>query len=92
MIDFNSYLNRQKCVVVDGAFATELERLGLDIKDPLWSALALIDHTDMIEKVHTTYLKAGADIIISSSYQATVDGFAKKGIDKDKALSDRFIC
>ena len=87
MIDFNSYLNRQKFVVVDGAFATELERLGLDIKDPLWSALALIDHTDMIEKVHTMYLKAGADIIISSSYQATVDGFAKKGIDKDKALS-----
>ena len=35
MIDFNSYLNRQKFVVVDGAFATELERLGLDIKDPL---------------------------------------------------------
>lgn len=87
MIDFNSYLNRQKFVVVDGAFATELERLGLDIKDPLWSALALIDHTDMIEKVHSMYLKAGADIIISSSYQATVEGFAKKGIDKDKALS-----
>jgi homocysteine S-methyltransferase len=87
MLDFKTYLDKQKFVVVDGAFATELERLGLDIKDPLWSALALIDHTDMIEKVHTMYLKAGADIIISSSYQATVDGFAKKGINKDKALS-----
>ena len=41
----------------------------------------------MIEKVHSMYLEAGADIIISSSYQATVDGFEKKGIDKDKALS-----
>ena len=87
MIDFKKYLDKQKFVVVDGAFATELERLGLDIKDPLWSALALIDHTDMIENVHTMYLEAGADIIISSSYQATVDGFVKKGIDKDKALS-----
>ncbi len=87
MIDFKTYLDKQKFVVVDGAFATELERLGLDIKDPLWSALALIDHTDMIEKVHTLYLKAGADIIISSSYQATVDGFVKKGLTKDKALS-----
>ena len=35
MIDFNNYLNKQKFVIVDGAFATELERLGLDIKDPL---------------------------------------------------------
>lgn len=87
MLDFKNYLAKQKFVVVDGAFATELERLGLNIKDPLWSALALIDHTDMIEKVHTMYLKAGADIIISSSYQATVDGFIKKGIDKDKARS-----
>lgn len=87
MIDFKKYLDKQKFVIVDGAFATELERLGLDIKDPLWSALALIDHTDMIEKVHSMYLDAGADIIISSSYQATVDGFEKKGIDKDKSLS-----
>ncbi len=78
-------LDRQKFVVVDGAFATELERLGLNIKDPLWSALALIDHNDMIEKVHKEYLEAGADVIISSSYQATVEGFVKKGIEINRA-------
>ena len=84
-MDIKSFFKREKFIVLDGAFATELERDGLDIKDPLWSALALIDHKDMVEKVHKSYLEAGSDIITSSSYQATVKGFMKKGIAREQA-------
>ena len=79
-------LRHRKFAVLDGAFATELEALGININDPLWSALALIDKEDMIAKVHLSYLKAGADIITSSSYQATVSGFMKKNISKERAV------
>lgn len=44
----------EKCggyAVVDGGFATELERHGADIKDPLWSAKCLISSPHLVTKV-----------------------------------------
>ncbi len=86
MQQLEEILRHRKFAVLDGAFATELEALGININDPLWSALALIDKEDMIAKVHLSYLKAGADIITSSSYQATVSGFMKKNLSKERAV------
>ncbi|PKA66086.1 Homocysteine S-methyltransferase 3 [Apostasia shenzhenica] len=67
------------CAVVDGGLATELEAKGADLNDPLWSAKCLVDSPHLIRKVHLDYLEAGANIIISSSYQATIQGFEAKG-------------
>lgn len=39
------------CVVTDGGFATQLERHGANINDPLWSAVCLITMPDLIRKV-----------------------------------------
>ncbi|MCR5536470.1 MAG: homocysteine S-methyltransferase [Succinivibrio sp.] len=79
------FLRNRKFMVLDGAFATELERLGLNLNDPLWSALALIDKDELIKQVHTAYLKAGADIITTSSYQASVRGFMTKCLTQAQA-------
>ncbi|OVA09411.1 Homocysteine S-methyltransferase [Macleaya cordata] len=68
------------CAVVDGGFATQLEIHGASINDPLWSALCLIKDPDLIKKVHIEYLEAGADILVTSSYQATIPGFLSKGL------------
>ncbi|KAG1330554.1 homocysteine S-methyltransferase 1 [Cocos nucifera] len=68
------------CAVIDGGLATELEALGADINDPLWSALCLISNPDLIKQVHLRYLEAGADILVTSSYQATIPGFLSKGL------------
>ncbi|GAB4843347.1 Catalyzes methyl transfer from S-methylmethionine (SMM) to adenosyl-L-homocysteine (AdoMet) [Ancistrocladus abbreviatus] len=70
--------------VVDGGFATELERHGADLNDSLWSAKCLISSPDLIRRVHLDYLEAGASIIISASYQATLQGFEAKGISRDQ--------
>ncbi|KAA1423646.1 homocysteine S-methyltransferase [Mumia zhuanghuii] len=67
-------------VVVDGALATELERHGADITSALWSAALLRDDPGMIARVHRDYLDAGADVLITASYQATVGGFGRLGI------------
>lgn len=66
--------------VVDGGFATQLERHGAVINDPLWSALCLIKNPDLIKRVHLEYLEAGADILVTSSYQATLPGFLSRGL------------
>jgi len=80
-------LARRGTVVLDGGLATELERRGKDLHDPLWSARVLVEDPDAIREVHAAYFEAGADVAISSSYQATFEGFTGRGLDRDGAAS-----
>ncbi|OWY95511.1 Homocysteine S-methyltransferase [Phytophthora megakarya] len=78
--------DRRRVVVLDGGFATELE------KDPrvdlsasaLWSAALLLDKNahlqDVVVNAHKTYFLAGADVATTASYQASVDGFTREGV------------
>uniref|UniRef100_A0A5B6YTW9 Putative homocysteine S-methyltransferase 2 isoform X1 n=1 Tax=Davidia involucrata TaxID=16924 RepID=A0A5B6YTW9_DAVIN len=73
--------------VIDGGLATELERHGADINDPLWSAKCLLTSPELVRRVHVDYLEAGADIIITASYQATIQGFKAKGFSQEESES-----
>ncbi|MGB5892025.1 MAG: homocysteine S-methyltransferase, partial [Thermoanaerobaculia bacterium] len=75
-------LDRQGVVMLDGGLATELERRGRDLNDDLWSARVLMDQPELVGRVHADYLAAGADCIVSASYQATVEGFVKTGLSQ----------
>lgn len=75
----------RQALVLDGALATELERRGADLRDPLWSARTLLEHPSLIEAVHLAYLDAGADILTSASYQATFEGFARRALTPAEA-------
>jgi homocysteine S-methyltransferase len=79
-------LDAQSVVILDGGLATELEARGLDLKDELWSAKVLIEEPDSIRQVHLDYLIAGADCVASASYQATIEGFARRGLNRDEAI------
>ncbi len=82
---FQPFLQTQPFLVLDGALATELEQRGAKLDDPLWSAKLLLDNPDMIRQLHIDYLDAGADVIISASYQATFEGLAQRGIAHKQA-------
>ncbi|VVB04082.1 unnamed protein product [Arabis nemorensis] len=75
------------CAVVDGGFATQLEIHGAAINDPLWSAVSLIKDPQLIKRVHMEYLEAGADIVVTSSYQATIPGFLSRGLSVEESES-----
>lgn len=79
------WLAAQPRLVLDGALATELERRGADLNDPLWSARLLLEQPDLIRQVHLDYFRAGADVATTASYQATFEGFARRGLDTDAA-------
>ena len=74
-------------LILDGAMATELERKGADINDPLWSAKTLLEQPDLVYSTHLDYLKAGADIICTCTYQATFQGFEERGLSLQKSKS-----
>lgn len=78
-------LSEHSMMILDGAFSTELERRGCDLNDPLWSAKILMENPDIIGAVHEDYFKAGADCAITASYQATYEGFMKRGLTKQAA-------
>lgn len=75
-------LATQPFIVLDGALATELERRGVDLRDPLWSAKCLIESPRTIRAVHMDYFRAGADVATTATYQATFEGFERRGIGR----------
>jgi homocysteine S-methyltransferase len=82
---FDRILGAGNIIVLDGGLATELERRGADLRDALWSAKVLVEDPDAIRAVHEAYFEAGADVAISASYQATFEGLAGRGIERDEA-------
>lgn len=85
MDPITTILERHPVMLLDGAMATELERRGRDLNDPLWSARVLIEAPELIRAVHADYFAAGADCAITASYQATFEGFARRGIGAEDA-------
>jgi homocysteine S-methyltransferase len=81
------FLEQQGFVLLDGALATELEYRGADLNDPLWSAKILLEAPELIRAVHEDYLAAGADILITASYQATFAGLAQRGFGREAATA-----
>jgi len=80
-------LERQGVVILDGGLAAELEARGADLDHELWSARYLQEDPDLIRRIHLDYLDAGADCVISASYQATVRGFRKQGLSDEEAVA-----
>ncbi|RRA48078.1 homocysteine S-methyltransferase [Acidipila sp. EB88] len=77
--------------VLDGGLATELERHGVATAGPLWSARALVEAPGVVLAVHRAYLEAGADILLTASYQVSSMGFAAEGLgpaDAQRAAAD----
>lgn len=78
-------LQQTPFMLIDGALATELETLGCDLNDALWSARLLAEAPEKIRQVHQAYFEAGADCAITASYQATVPGFMQAGMTAQEA-------
>jgi len=77
-----SLLGRQGFLILDGGLATELENRGADLDHFLWSARVLAEAPDLIHSVHLDYLRAGADVIATATYQASIGGFERAGLKR----------
>ncbi|WP_328493216.1 homocysteine S-methyltransferase [Streptomyces sp. NBC_00414] len=74
-----------RTVVLDGGMSNQLRSAGHDLSDELWSARLLVERPEAITEAHLAYFEAGADVAITSSYQATFEGFARRGISGERA-------
>lgn len=94
-------------VVLDGGFATQLScHVDQPVDgDPLWSARFLATSPQDVINTHLDFLRAGADLIMTNTYQASVGGFMEhlkitedqslalieKAVDMAKIACDRFM-
>lgn len=79
-----------KIFVLDGGFSSQLScHVGTTSDgDPLWSARFLQTHPEAVYNTHLDFLRAGADVISTNTYQASVGGFVKHlGVSPEEGLS-----
>ncbi|MFD7537811.1 homocysteine S-methyltransferase [Streptomyces sp. NPDC059819] len=72
-------------VVLDGGLSNQLESQGCDLSDELWSARLLADDPRQIQAAHAAYVRAGAQVLTTAGYQATFEGFARRGLSHGEA-------
>lgn len=88
-MSIDTIIKDYKILILDGGVGSEVERRGFEVKDKLWSAKALAEQPEILEQVHYDYFKAGADVGITATYQASLDGFRESGYSDEDA--EKFI-
>lgn len=73
-------------LVLDGGLASELERRGHDLDHDLWSAHLLLEAPDAVASVIHDFAAAGADLVATATYQATLPGLARVGLSREASI------
>ena len=68
-----------KIKLLDGSMSFPMEQLGYNLKNKLWTGMALISDPDIIKNIHKDYINAGADYISTSTYQVSYDRLQNMG-------------
>lgn len=74
-----------RVTLLDGGTGRELQRLGAPFRQPEWSALALIEAPEFVERVHEGYVRAGADVITTNSYAVVPFHIGEQVFSRDGA-------
>ena len=72
-------------MILDGGLSNALEERGHDLSSDLWTAALLAAAPEEIAAVHRAYFLAGAQVATTASYQASVPGLVRAGLEKVQA-------
>ncbi|WP_326596116.1 homocysteine S-methyltransferase [Streptomyces sp. NBC_01803] len=72
-------------LVLDGGLSNQLRAQGRALSDELWTARLLTEEPEQLTAAHAAYVRAGARVVITASYQASFEGFARRGIGRAAA-------
>ncbi|HET7453134.1 MAG TPA: homocysteine S-methyltransferase family protein [Thermoanaerobaculia bacterium] len=67
--DFLARLAAGSPLLLDSAMGSELDRRGLDVRLPLWSARALVASPGTVLAIHRENVAAGADILTANTFR-----------------------
>lgn len=84
-MNLGDLFNSRQIVMMDGALGTELQRRGVPLDLPLWSAGALDTKGDLIGQIHNEYVEAGAKIITANTFRTTAYAYRLAGLNPSSA-------
>ncbi len=67
-------------LLLDGATGTELQRRGMELGVPLWSAQALLDCPELLLAIHRDYVQAGAELLTANTFRTHGRNLAAGGL------------
>ncbi|HXK25970.1 MAG TPA: homocysteine S-methyltransferase family protein [Myxococcota bacterium] len=77
---FGARLRDRSTLVLDGATGTELERRGVPSSLPLWSAPALLEHPEVVARIHSEYAAAGVEVLTANTFRTQHRTLARGGL------------
>jgi S-methylmethionine-dependent homocysteine/selenocysteine methylase len=78
--DFLPLLASGRPLLLDSAMGTELERRGMELELPLWSARALLEKPDLVIQIHRDNVAAGADILTANTFRTQRGALVAAGL------------
>ncbi|KAF9644568.1 Homocysteine S-methyltransferase [Thelephora ganbajun] len=81
-------INGSKLIILDGGLGSTLEETyKQDISlTPLWSAKPIQENPELIVDAHLAFLRAGAEIILTSTYQCSRETFEQAGYTPEEGI------
>lgn len=67
-------------MIIDGGTGTALQTAGVPMDDEAWSGRANLDNLDLVQAVHESYVRAGADVLIANTFAASRAALAPAGL------------
>ncbi|WP_411107049.1 homocysteine S-methyltransferase [Streptomyces sp. cmx-4-9] len=80
---------RPRPLLLDGGLSNQLAAQGCDLSGGLWTGRVLAERPDQVEAAHGAYARAGAEVLVTSSYQVGYASFATH--DHDRAATTAFL-
>src|SRR5438874_4096127 len=71
-------LKSGRVLLMDGAMGTELQRIGIGEGEcyELWN----LAHPEKVRAIHQSYVQAGAEVLLTNTFQANPSNLAKYGV------------
>jgi homocysteine S-methyltransferase len=82
---FAPWLHAGRTVILDGGLGTELEWRGHRDLGRLWSSALVETNPSALREVHRDFLAAGADVIATATYQASMPTLLECGHNRQSA-------
>lgn len=82
---FRERLAQGPPLLLDGGLGSELDRRGVDVSLPLWSARALLVDPPALLAIHREYAEAGADVITANTFRTQRRTLERAGIAESAA-------
>ncbi|KAL5333902.1 Homocysteine S-methyltransferase [Aspergillus crustosus] len=82
-------------LLLDGGLGTTLESPPFNVtfttSTPLWSSHLLISSPATLQSAHRAFHNAGADILLTATYQSCIEGFAKTNASHTAEDAERYM-